>query len=69
MNVWTRTCGAVPAPNASRSIYDVSQILAWLAQDRRDVQDPMEWREQTAVHRNSTNAEAIRPCNAFLLIG
>lgn len=37
---------AVPgAPNESRTLYDVSQILAWLAKERRDVQEQIEWRE------------------------
>lgn len=34
------------APKESRSLYDVSQILAWLAKERRDVQEQIEWREQ-----------------------
>lgn len=36
------------APSASRNLYDVSQVLAWLAQDRRDVQEQLEWRQQIA---------------------
>jgi len=34
------------APTASRNLYDVSQVLAWLAQDRRDVQEQLDWRQQ-----------------------
>jgi hypothetical protein len=34
------------APPGSRNLYDVSQILAWLAKERRDVQEQLEWREQ-----------------------
>ena len=28
------------------NLFDVSQILAWLAKERRDVQEQLEWREQ-----------------------
>ena len=34
------------APNNSGNLYDVSQVLAWLAKERRDVQEQLEWREQ-----------------------
>ena len=34
------------APNNSGNLYDVSQVLAWLAMERRDVQEQLEWREQ-----------------------
>ena len=34
------------APGESRNLYDVSQILAWLAKERRDVQEQLEWREK-----------------------
>lgn len=38
---------AVPgSPEESTSLFDVSQILAWLAKERRDIQQQMEWREQ-----------------------
>ena len=38
---------AVPgSPEESTSLFDVSQILAWLAKERRDIQEQMEWREQ-----------------------
>lgn len=33
------------APKESRNLYDVSQILAWLAKERRDVQEQLAWRE------------------------
>jgi hypothetical protein len=36
-------------PGASqkcRNLYNLSQILAWLAKERRDVQEQLEWREQ-----------------------
>lgn len=33
------------APKESRTLYDVSQILAWLAKERRDLQEQLEWRE------------------------
>ena len=34
------------APAQSRTHFDVSQVLAWLAKERRDVQEQVEWREQ-----------------------
>ena len=38
---------AVPgSPEESTSLFDVSQILAWLAKERADIQQQMEWREQ-----------------------
>lgn len=41
-----RSKGAVPgAPDECRNLYDVSQILAWLAKERRDVQEQLAWRE------------------------
>lgn len=33
-------------PNQCGNLFDVSQILAWLAKERRDVQEQLEWREQ-----------------------
>ena len=36
-------------PGASqpcRNLFDLSQILAWLAKERRDVQEQLEWREE-----------------------
>jgi hypothetical protein len=33
------------APKESQNLYDVSQILAWLAKERRDIQEQLEWRE------------------------
>jgi len=34
------------APEKCRNLFDLSQILAWLAKERRDVQEQLEWREQ-----------------------
>ena len=34
------------APQQCRNLFDLSQILAWLAKERRDVQEQLEWREQ-----------------------
>ncbi|MFZ4398020.1 MAG: DUF932 domain-containing protein [Kiritimatiellia bacterium] len=33
-------------PEHSENLFDLSQILAWLAKDRRDLQEQVEWREQ-----------------------
>jgi hypothetical protein len=33
------------APQESHNLYDVSQTLAWLAKERRDVMKQLEWRE------------------------
>lgn len=38
---------AVPgSPQKSTSLFDVSQILAWLAKERSDIQEQMLWRER-----------------------
>ncbi|MFH2122527.1 MAG: DUF932 domain-containing protein [Pseudomonadota bacterium] len=38
--------GEVPgAPDECRNLYDVSQSLAWLAKERRDLQEQLAWRE------------------------
>lgn len=34
------------APYECQNLFDLSQVLAWLAQERRDVQEQLEWREQ-----------------------
>jgi hypothetical protein len=34
------------APAKCSNLFDVSQILAWLAKERRDVQEQLEWREE-----------------------
>lgn len=34
------------APQRCRNLFDLSQILAWLAKERRDVQEQLEWREE-----------------------
>lgn len=42
-----RTLEPVPgAPKESRTLYDISQILAWLAKERRDIQEQLKWRER-----------------------
>jgi hypothetical protein len=33
------------APKECRNLFDLSQILAWLAKERRDVQEQLQWRE------------------------
>lgn len=33
-------------PAQSTSLFDLSQILAWLAKERHDLQEQLEWREQ-----------------------
>ena len=39
--------GRVPgAPQQCRNLFDLSQILAWLAKERRDLQEQLEWRER-----------------------
>ncbi len=43
MQETTRVPGA---PKECRNLFDLSQILAWLAKERRDVQEQLEWREQ-----------------------
>ncbi|MEI6150198.1 MAG: DUF932 domain-containing protein [bacterium] len=51
-----RVTDPVPgAPHKSSNLYDVSQILAWLAKERRDVQEQLEWREQIPGLMNSLN--------------
>jgi len=34
------------APSECKNLYDVSQSLAWLAKERRDVQEQLAWREK-----------------------
>jgi hypothetical protein len=34
------------SPVPSKNLFDISQVLAWLAKERRDVQEQLEWREQ-----------------------
>ena len=44
--VRTREAHRVPgAPEECRNLFDLSQILAWLAKERRDLHEQMEWRE------------------------
>ena len=43
----TKQVRQVPgSPSKSKNLFDVSQILAWLAKGRRDIQEQLEWREQ-----------------------
>lgn len=45
----TKITQPVPGcPSICRNIFDLSQTLAWLAKERRDVQEQLEWREQIA---------------------
>lgn len=47
ITVPVRQGASVPGtPTKSQTIYDVSQILAWLAKERRDLQEQLEWREK-----------------------
>ena len=34
------------SPEQSTTVFDASQVLAWLAKERRDIQEQVEWREQ-----------------------
>ena len=46
-NIQVKRVQKVPgAPEECRNLYDLSQILAWLASERRDVQEQLEWREK-----------------------
>ena len=33
------------SPDVCRNLFDLSQILAWLAKERRDIQEQLEWQE------------------------
>ncbi|MGD0745855.1 MAG: DUF932 domain-containing protein, partial [Verrucomicrobiota bacterium] len=45
--ILTRQTRYVPGcPLISENLFDVSQVLAWLAKERRDVQEQLEWREE-----------------------
>jgi hypothetical protein len=47
ITVPVRRADRVPgAPEVADNLYDVSQILAWLAKERRDFQEQVEWRER-----------------------
>lgn len=41
-----RTTAVPGAPVKCRNLFDLSQILAWLAKERRDLQEQMEWRDK-----------------------
>ena len=40
-----RTKRVQGAPLVSKNLYDLSQVLAWVAKERRDLQEQLEWRE------------------------
>lgn len=43
----TKQARRVPgSPTPSQNLFDISQVLAWLAKERRDIQEQLEWREQ-----------------------
>jgi hypothetical protein len=47
LSIPVRLSSPIPgAPRQARNLYDVSQILAWLAKERRDIQEQLDWREQ-----------------------
>ncbi len=42
-----RSIARVPgAPACSANLFDISQVLAWLAKERRDLQEQLDWRGQ-----------------------
>ncbi len=46
-SIETKQIHRVPGcPTQSKNLFDLSQILAWLAKERRDIQEQLEWREQ-----------------------
>lgn len=45
-----KPCQPVPgAPQSAETLYDINQILAWLAKERRDLQERLEWRQQISA--------------------
>ena len=43
----TKQARRVPgSPTPSQNLFDISQVLAWLAKERRDIQEQLEWREK-----------------------
>lgn len=47
LTIPVRQASHIPgAPSNSSNLYDVCQVLAWLAKERRDLQEQLEWREQ-----------------------
>ena len=34
------------SPQESTNLFDISQILGWLAKERGDIQEQMDWRDQ-----------------------
>lgn len=46
-NIVVKKTKRVPgSPDKCHNLFDLSQILAWLAKERRDVQEQLKWREQ-----------------------
>ncbi|MBP1715983.1 MAG: hypothetical protein H6Q42_4186 [Deltaproteobacteria bacterium] len=43
VHLTTRVAGM---PRESGNLFDLSQIIAWLAKERRDIQEQLEWREE-----------------------
>jgi hypothetical protein len=41
-----RTRRILGSPGKSENLFDLSQVLAWLAKERRDIQEQLQWREQ-----------------------
>lgn len=53
---------ARPVPGSSHeagNLFDVSQVLAWLAKERRDVQEQVEWRSQIPMLMASLERRAL----------
>ena len=50
------------APPCCRHLFDLSQCLAWLAKERRDVQEQLEWRERipSLLASSQTGASAVK---------
>jgi hypothetical protein len=45
--IGTKQVHRVPGcPTQYKNLFDLSQILSWLAKERRDIQEQLEWREQ-----------------------
>jgi hypothetical protein len=43
----TKQARRVPgSPAKSKNLFDISQVLAWLAKERHDIQEQLQWREQ-----------------------
>ncbi len=69
-NVRVETSDAVPgAPEESTSLFDVSQVLAWLAKERADIQEQMDWREQIPSLIAPLGRQASAPMTVAILRG